>query len=205
MLQKQIFVLSSLFLLLVFFGCQGITSDRSFSYTVGGCQQIRAIPEIPKSAESGEVRAYWSGDSIVIEHNLTYVCCANITLTENVSGDRIIITETNVGEMCRCICTYYVSATFKGLEKKRYTIELRAVDQVGEIVVDPAESCVTDADCVPAQCCHATSCTNKEFAPDCTGVACTLECRIGTLDCGGDCYCMNNRCAARLIAAGVPR
>ena len=57
--------------------------------------------------------------------------------------------------------------------------------------------CVTASDCVPEQCCHPTSCINRNNAPDCTWVACTEECRPGTMDCGqGQCVCTDNRCTA---------
>lgn len=60
--------------------------------------------------------------------------------------------------------------------------------------------CVTDSDCVPAQCCHATSVINKQYAPNCGGVACTLECQPGTLDCGyARPVCTNNRCAIETL------
>lgn len=57
--------------------------------------------------------------------------------------------------------------------------------------------CVDDSNCIPAQCCHPTSCINKNSAPNCQDVACTLECRGGTMDCGaGHCACVNNKCQA---------
>jgi hypothetical protein len=60
------------------------------------------------------------------------------------------------------------------------------------------QSCKTDADCVPAQCCHATACVSKEGAPDCSKTMCTKECRGGTMDCGGGCHCQQGKCAAKL-------
>jgi len=55
--------------------------------------------------------------------------------------------------------------------------------------------CRRDSDCIPEQCCHPSSCINKEVEPDCAGIACTEECRIGTMDCGcGKCGCMDNEC-----------
>lgn len=38
--------------------------------------------------------------------------------------------------------------------------------------------------CVPASCCHATACVPIEDRPVCEDVACTEDCRSGTLDCG---------------------
>ena len=56
-------------------------------------------------------------------------------------------------------------------------------------------SCAVDSDCAPAQCCHATSVVNKNFAPDCADIFCTMECRSGTIDCdNGEIKCVNREC-----------
>lgn len=63
--------------------------------------------------------------------------------------------------------------------------------------VESEIECVSDEDCVPATCCHASSCAAVGSEQDCSGVACTLECAPGTLDCGqGNCLCVNGKCAA---------
>ncbi|NCO97011.1 MAG: hypothetical protein COZ04_02045 [Candidatus Aenigmarchaeota archaeon CG_4_10_14_3_um_filter_37_21] len=55
--------------------------------------------------------------------------------------------------------------------------------------------CQTDNDCVPAQCCHPTSCVPLSQRPNCEKVPCTLECRGETMDCGqGSCACVNGKC-----------
>ena len=57
--------------------------------------------------------------------------------------------------------------------------------------------CNSDSDCVPASCCHPSSCVNINFKPDCTGIRCTMECAPETMDCGqGSCVCKNNKCEA---------
>src|SRR3989344_741492 len=55
-----------------------------------------------------------------------------------------------------------------------------------EIVIDIGTngSCSSNNDCIPASCCHATTCTNKEKAPICDRILCTQQCVPGTLDCG---------------------
>ncbi|MCX6708748.1 MAG: hypothetical protein NTW67_03850 [Candidatus Woesearchaeota archaeon] len=58
--------------------------------------------------------------------------------------------------------------------------------------------CSSDADCVPADCCHAIACVSKSQAPQCAGMMCTMECRGGTLDCGGSCGCKEGKCSAVL-------
>ena len=57
-----------------------------------------------------------------------------------------------------------------------------------------AQSCTTDDDCVPAQCCHPTSCTKKANKGVCN-LMCTMSCE-GPIDCGaGSCGCVNGKCS----------
>lgn len=74
---------------------------------------------------------------------------------------------------------------------------------IGVLIIMPSfntqneEMCMQNSDCVPAQCCHPTSCVPREQAPDCTDVFCTMECAPGTMDCGqGYCACDNGNCIA---------
>jgi hypothetical protein len=58
-------------------------------------------------------------------------------------------------------------------------------------------TCQADSDCVPAQCCHPTSCMNKAFKGVCN-LACTLSCET-PLDCGqASCACVDNVCSVKL-------
>jgi hypothetical protein len=67
----------------------------------------------------------------------------------------------------------------------------------GEVIVGDVD-CKTDADCVPQECCHSTTCGAPKSAKTCAGAVCTMECRAGTLDCGGACLCQEGKCAARI-------
>jgi len=59
-------------------------------------------------------------------------------------------------------------------------------------MVDQA-SCTVNSDCVPAQCCHPTSCINRAFKGVCN-VACTASCE-GPIDCGaGHRGCVSGTC-----------
>jgi hypothetical protein len=60
-----------------------------------------------------------------------------------------------------------------------------------------ALGCGLDSDCVPASCCHPTSCVPRGRAPVCANIHCTSECRGGTLDCGGVCACEGGLCVTR--------
>ncbi len=54
--------------------------------------------------------------------------------------------------------------------------------------------CLTDDDCVPAECCHPASCINKANKGVCT-LLCTMSCE-GPIDCGaGRCGCVNGKCS----------
>lgn len=69
----------------------------------------------------------------------------------------------------------------------------------------PGPECATDADCAPAQCCHPLSCVPAAAAPNCEGMACTLECGIGTMDCGqGRCVCVEGRCGVSYVPTPEP-
>ena len=57
--------------------------------------------------------------------------------------------------------------------------------------------CINDNDCVKAECCHAKTCVNIDYKPDCDGITCTMVCEPDTLDCGqGICRCVDNKCRA---------
>ncbi|RLI88347.1 MAG: hypothetical protein DRO76_00555 [Candidatus Altiarchaeales archaeon] len=61
------------------------------------------------------------------------------------------------------------------------------------------DQCTKDSDCVPEQCCHPTSCVNKRFAPNCSGIMCTMVCQ-GPIDCGaGRCVCKDNKCVVESL------
>jgi hypothetical protein len=60
--------------------------------------------------------------------------------------------------------------------------------------------CVSNDQCVPEICCHASSCVSKNLAPDCSNMMCTTECVPGTMDCGqGSCECVNGNCQAVFV------
>jgi hypothetical protein len=64
------------------------------------------------------------------------------------------------------------------------------------IPYDPALSCEVDADCVPEQTCHPSTCINEQNQEKMNVLFCTEECQPDTMDCGqGSCQCVNNQCA----------
>jgi hypothetical protein len=71
-----------------------------------------------------------------------------------------------------------------------------------ERIVVGTDRCRTDADCVPATCCHPAECVAKAKAPSCGDATCTLNCQGDTMDCGGGCLCQDGKCAAKLVTHG---
>ena len=83
---------------------------------------------------------------------------------------------------------------------KKIILFLLLLAVTGCVVKPPSYAsgfCNADEDCVPSACCHATGCVSKDQAPKCDDIFCTMECREGTLDCGGRCVCEDNRCVAK--------
>jgi len=71
-------------------------------------------------------------------------------------------------------------------------------------VVAGSVPCNTDADCVPQECCHPTTCGAPSTKPDCSATMCTLECKSGTLDCFGGCACGEDKLCAATIWTASP-
>jgi hypothetical protein len=64
------------------------------------------------------------------------------------------------------------------------------------------DECQTDADCVPAAPCHASTCAPAPHKV--ANVPCTMECRGGTVDCGyNHCGCVKGR-SGKKVCALVP-
>ena len=61
--------------------------------------------------------------------------------------------------------------------------------------VPTEKQCLKSNDCVPASCCHAKDSVNKNYAPDCEGILCSMECVPKTLDCSqGELKCVEGKC-----------
>jgi len=87
--------------------------------------------------------------------------------------------------------------TWKGWNKSYIFIGLLVLALIAVVffIQNTGMQCNSDADCVAAACCHATSCVPKTGAPNCTGKLCTAECVPNTLDCGqGSCICQKGVC-----------
>lgn len=88
-----------------------------------------------------------------------------------------------------------ISLTFK----KEYSNDKASIhenyQEIPSDTIYTEKTCLSDTDCIPATCCHASSCTLKEKTPICSNIMCTMECVPGTMDCGqGACACVDGEC-----------
>ncbi len=140
------------------------------------------------------------------------------TLISLVEKDNGTDAEGSAPDACGLPCGYTVNSFFDPVAPGRYVLRVTAVEGASiaaKIVAEQSfeirdgkilmkyevgagfqeDSCSQDSDCVKASCCHASSCINKNYEPDCGGIACTQECRPGTFDCGGGyCKCNEGKC-----------
>ena len=107
------------------------TRKLSFQYDVSGCgdDSRSEVKRADMNVEAGGgINVNTTSDSIMILHELNYFCCAKLKLEAARQNSTIIVTEVNEGDVCKCICTYRVSAEIKDLQPGRYTVILKGVE-----------------------------------------------------------------------------
>ena len=94
------------------------------TYTVGECRQDITADKLKDWAKVEIVAA----DGVIkVTQNIDYVCCAVVEAQLEVEGQVIKLVETNVGEVCRCMCGYELQAEITGLPAGAYTVEVWGV------------------------------------------------------------------------------
>jgi len=103
------------------------------SYMQGPCQQNLLSKGVGGKDAVIVARV---GGGLEVHHLLNYVCCANITVTVNVTAqDTIDVWERNVGKMCKCMCAYNVTARISGTDpSKDYLVRVWGVEYPGQEV-----------------------------------------------------------------------
>jgi len=97
----------------------------SLSFDVGPCDEEAIKPNGSKEWAGVEITV--QDGAIHIEQNLSYVCCAELALAAGRDGEVIRVIETNIGQVCRCMCGYPVPADITGLPAGTYTVEVWGV------------------------------------------------------------------------------
>lgn len=113
----------------VLVACSGSqTTTPALTYAVGGCAEEF---EPTRSGNTDEVEIVVEGEKIRMEQTLTYFCCAELELTVEREGSTIRIVERNVGEICRCMCEYFVEGEVTGLDPGTYEVQVWGVEYQG--------------------------------------------------------------------------
>ena len=110
------------------------TETALLSADIGPCDET--IPADTLQEWAG-VEVTVQDGAIHIEQNLSYVCCAELALAAGREGTTIKVIETNIGEVCRCMCGYQVAADLTELSPGAYTVEVWGVQHFD---VHPLES-----------------------------------------------------------------
>jgi hypothetical protein len=101
------------------------STSAELVYMVGGCQEEQGAS---RAGTGDELQVVARGDTIHVSHRLSYVCCAELSLSMEQDGTTIRVMERNVGEMCRCLCDYDVEAEITGLSPGEYQVEVWGVE-----------------------------------------------------------------------------
>lgn len=117
-------------MLVLIAGCQGkatvppSSAAPELTYTVGECRQD--IPMGKLASWAGvDVRA--QEGTVSIDQRIDYVCCAEIEARLEVEGQVVRIVETNIGQVCKCMCGYDLQGEITGLPPGSYTVEVWGV------------------------------------------------------------------------------
>ena len=108
-------------------------SSISFSTQVKGCAQKATrentkFPgagqdtEYPELSASGTDGILVKGDSVVYTRNVDHLCCRQVELSANRTGQVITITEYWHRQGCKCRCSSTVRLVMKQLPKGQYSL-----------------------------------------------------------------------------------
>lgn len=115
----------------VMVGCKALQPTANFveiKYT--GCNGQKDVAESHMTDEEQPDGMTYSfiGDSLMLEANINYICCAEFEATQKVEGDKItlMITETTESpdQYCRCMCLYTFEFYYNNLEHDSYAVEV---------------------------------------------------------------------------------
>ncbi|MGC9356846.1 MAG: hypothetical protein ACP5GX_03225 [Anaerolineae bacterium] len=99
-----------------------------FAYEVGECD--KSIPPDDLQSWAG-VEVKPTPEGFRFTQRIPYVCCAEIVASlGGEPEERVLrIVETNIGEVCRCMCGYELVGEVSGLKSGSYTVEFWGVQK----------------------------------------------------------------------------
>jgi hypothetical protein len=116
----------SVFAIAMLFNLFAEKKEINYAYEVGNCMQMKT-----ESAGQDQLKIYSSNNSIIVEQQAYYTCCANISVSAERKGNSINITEKNTGDVCKCMCTYPIKASVTNLEAGNYNVQVFGIESKG--------------------------------------------------------------------------
>lgn len=95
-----------------------------FSYSVSGCEDER---QATRAGYGGDVETTVEEGMIRVKQQLIYLCCTELELTVEQERNRLKAIETNIGEVCRCVCEYQATANIAGLDPGTHEVRVWGV------------------------------------------------------------------------------
>jgi hypothetical protein len=105
------------------------TAMPALTYEVGECDESLDVEALN---EWDELTTEAADDDVAFTHRLAYVCCADLVLSAGYDADAetIRLVETNVGDMCRCMCGYKITGALSDLPSGDYRLEIWGVQHI---------------------------------------------------------------------------
>jgi hypothetical protein len=101
----------------------------SLAYTVSGCNEKSNKSALNYASLNIQTPIVEPNNKYLhISHDVSYVCCANLTLRWDMKGNVIEVREINTGHMCYCLCNYNVSASIGPLPSGVYLVNIFGVE-----------------------------------------------------------------------------
>jgi eight-cysteine-cluster-containing protein len=129
---KKLVLLVIIAIAVVIFAATGIKPKGAMLvYEVKGCdKQEEAIYRSYKNFEAVELET--SENSVILLHQLSYYCCADIHaylyVLQQQNYTLIRIKEKNEGDACRCVCNYSINMQIKNLIEGLYKVQVVGIE-----------------------------------------------------------------------------
>ena len=96
------------------------------TYSVRGCE-VRDEEGVGPLTPQPPPVLRMEGGALQMQHELNYVCCADLVVDWERNGDELSIIEVNEGELCKCLCDYIIEAEVTGFKPGEYLVKVFGV------------------------------------------------------------------------------
>ena len=183
--------------------CLAQTGVSGCSYVDGACREVYSQPSGCSADSDCALNGSRCADGIDPYHVCQNGSCVNLTFIADPCLMSHVCPKGSWDYSTGARCTKIGPCSKEGCDDRSGATEDVCVNQSTpgegcEYRVRASTDCLSDIDCVPEQCCHPTTCMNKDYKTVCT-LFCTDVC-MGPIDCGaGQCACLGGKCAVHAL------